>query len=165
MKEKFSFLNNEKGSVLLVAVVFLALVTSLGIFATTTAYIELQIAGSNKVNKMVFYAAESGIHYVAAKPDLYGPDNLDILAPLAFPDTTAPATAFPDLTTPATQYPISSTLNIGGKVGYVNKTQMSAGSGYSAGTVFAINYQLASTSTGPNNGTDTVQAGFYRIGL
>jgi len=165
MKEKFSFLNNEKGSVLVVAVIFLALLTSFGVFATTTSYIELQIAGSHKVNKMVFYAADSGIHYVAAQPDLYGPDNLDILAPLAFPDPTTPATAFPDLTTPATQYPISSKLNVGGKVGYVNKTQMPAGSGYSAGTIFAINYQLLSASTGPNNGSDTVRAGFYRMGL
>ena len=155
MKEKFSFLNNEKGSVLLVAVVFLALVTSLGIFATTTAYIELQISGSHKINTMVFYAADSGLHYVAAKSDLYGPNNLDINAPFDFP---VPGT-------PATKYPISYKLDVGGNVEYVNKTQMPAGAGYSAGTVFAINYQLTSTSTGPNKGTNTVQAGFYRIGL
>ena len=165
MQEKTSILNNEKGSILAVAVIFLFLLTALGMFATTSSNIELQIAGNHKINKMVFYAADSGIHYVAVQTDLYGPDNLDILVPLAFPDLTTPATAFPDLTTPATQYPISSKLNVGGKVGYVNKSQMPAGSGFSAGTVFAINYQLASTSTGPNNGTDTVQAGFYRIGL
>ncbi len=155
MKEKFSFLNNEKGSALVVAIIFLSVLTSLGIFSSTTAYVEMQIAGSHKINKMVFYAAESGIHYVAAKPDLYGPDNLDVNAPLDFPEPG----------NPLKKYPITGRLNIGGDVGYLNKTQMPVSSGYSAGTVFAINYQLLSKSTGPSKGSDTIQAGFYRIGL
>jgi hypothetical protein len=154
MEEKKSFLNNEKGSILVVAVIFLFLLTGLGIFSTTTANIELQISGNHKVNKMVFYAADSGIHYVAVNPALYGPDNLDTSNPKNFPGPGSTDT-----------YPLTSKLNVGGTVTYQGITQLAAGSGNSAGIVLAIHYQLLSTSTGPNNGTNTVQAGFYRKGM
>ena len=93
MKEKPVFLNNEKGSVLIIAVIFLMLLTVLGAFATTTSTIEVQISGNDKISKMVFYAADSGIHYVAVKPDLYGTNNIDKDVPLSFPDSGNPAAA------------------------------------------------------------------------
>jgi len=167
MKEKPVFLNNEKGSVLIIAVIFLMLLTVIGIFATTTSTIEVQISGNDKINKMVFYAADSGIHYVAVNPALYNTDNLNKDAPLSFPDPD------PDPDNADATYPLSDNLKVNGNVTYLGKSQMSAGTGYSAGIVFAINYKLISTGnykpistgTGPNNGTSTVEAGFYRIGL
>ena len=51
---------NENGSVLLISVVILMLLTVLGIFATTTSTIEVQIAGNDKWHKMAFYAADGG---------------------------------------------------------------------------------------------------------
>lgn len=155
MKEKPIFLNNEKGSTLIIAVVFLLLLTFLGIFATTTSTIEMQISGNDKINKMVFYAADSGIHYVVVNPDLYGPNNIIEGEPFSFPDSVnAVAT-----------YSLSNLLQVNGDVSYLGKSNMPPGSGYSAGTIFAINYKIESNSTGPNNGTSTVEAGFYRIGL
>lgn len=155
MEKKVSSLNNEKGVVLLAAVMFLLLVTVIGIFAATTSNIELQISGYNKVSKMVFYAADSGIHYIAVKPDLYDSNNLDENVPFDFPVNGSPAVT----------YSISDKLQVGGSISYVGKSQMPAGTGYSAGTVFAVNYQIISNSTGPNNAAKTVEAEFYRIGL
>ncbi|WP_299978193.1 pilus assembly PilX N-terminal domain-containing protein [Desulfobacula sp.] len=155
MKEKPIFLNNEKGSVLVIAIIFLMLLTVIGIFATTTSTIEIQISGNDKINKMVFYAADSGTHYVAVNTDLYNTNNLDEDAPLSFPD--------PD--DPGAKYSLSDKLQVNGNVTYLGKVQMPAGSGYSAGTIFAIIYELESSATGPNNGASTVEAGFYRIGL
>ena len=155
MKEKPVFLNNEKGSVLLTAVIFLMLLTVIGIFATTTSTIEIQISGNDKINKMVFYAADSGTPYVSVNTDWYGPDNID-----------KGGDFFPDLIDPKKQYQLSDKLQVEiENVLYLGKSQMPAGTGYSAGTVFAINYELISTGTGPNNGASTVEAGFYRMGL
>ncbi len=148
MKEKVSFLNNEKGSTLVVAVVFLLLLTMIGSFATTTSTIEVLISGNDKINKMVFYAADSGIDYVAVNPALYGVNNITEGTPLSFPN-----------------YSLSNRLQVNGTVAYVGKSQLPPGSGFSAGKVFAINYTITSTGTAPNKGTNTVAAGFYRIGL
>ncbi len=53
--------NNEQGSVLVVALVILVLLTIIGISATTTTNIETQIAGNDKFQKIAFYIADGGI--------------------------------------------------------------------------------------------------------
>ena len=59
MKEIKHVLNNEEGSVLIVAIVILMLLTLLGIYATTTSEIELKIAGNDRLYKTNLYRAES----------------------------------------------------------------------------------------------------------
>ncbi len=58
---KFSPLKNEDGSVLIISVLVLMLLTFLGIAATNTAYIETSIAGNEKVYKQNFYMAEGAV--------------------------------------------------------------------------------------------------------
>ncbi|MBW2079019.1 MAG: pilus assembly PilX N-terminal domain-containing protein [Deltaproteobacteria bacterium] len=58
MKEK-SVLVNEDGSVLVIALVMLALLTIMGISASTTSDIELQIAHNNEVYTENVYLAEA----------------------------------------------------------------------------------------------------------
>jgi len=53
--------SGEQGSVMVVALVILVLLTIIGISATTTTNIETQIAGNEKVQKIAFYAADSGV--------------------------------------------------------------------------------------------------------
>jgi Tfp pilus assembly protein PilX len=53
--------SGEQGSVLIVALVILVLLTIIGISATTTTNIETQIAGNEKSQKIAFYSADSGI--------------------------------------------------------------------------------------------------------
>lgn len=55
-----SGLNNEDGSVLIVALIMLVLLTLIGISATTTSEIETKIAGNDRVFKRNLYFAEAG---------------------------------------------------------------------------------------------------------
>ena len=52
-------LNKQDGSVLIVALIMLVLLTLLGIAATTTSELETLIAGNEKVHKMNLYSAEA----------------------------------------------------------------------------------------------------------
>jgi Tfp pilus assembly protein PilX len=56
-----SILVNEKGSVIVVAMIILALLTLIGISAVTTSTTEVNIAANDQLNKMVFYTADAGI--------------------------------------------------------------------------------------------------------
>ena len=53
-------INNEKGFVLIASLLMLVVLMIIGIAATNTTTIELQISGNDKVQKMNFYVAESG---------------------------------------------------------------------------------------------------------
>ena len=53
-------INNEDGSTLVITLMILSLSLILGIFATTTTDIELQLAGNERLNKKAFYAADGG---------------------------------------------------------------------------------------------------------
>ena len=68
MKEK-SLLKNEDGSVLLLAVVILMLLTVMGISATTTSTIEVQIAANDALYKENFYLAEAAVMEAAQRID------------------------------------------------------------------------------------------------
>jgi hypothetical protein len=58
MKRHFQILNNENGSLLVIAVVLLMLLTVMGLAITTTTSIELQIAGNDRLHKTAFYQAD-----------------------------------------------------------------------------------------------------------
>jgi Tfp pilus assembly protein PilX len=58
MNEK-TWLNNEEGSVLILALIMLVLLTLIGISATTTSTIETRIAGNERVYKRNLYSAEA----------------------------------------------------------------------------------------------------------
>jgi len=66
----FKQLMEEKGSVLVIAMFALVILTLLGIAAGTITETELQISGNQKRHKIAFYAAESGIE--AARSALNG---------------------------------------------------------------------------------------------
>jgi hypothetical protein len=51
---------NEKGSALVLALLMLVLLTLMGISATTTSTVEIQMAGGEKFYELAFYSAESG---------------------------------------------------------------------------------------------------------
>jgi Tfp pilus assembly protein PilX len=60
MKNLASICTNEKGSALVLALLILVLLTLMGISATTTSTVGVQMAGSEKFYEMAFYSAESG---------------------------------------------------------------------------------------------------------
>jgi hypothetical protein len=61
MLTEFQILTNDRGSVLIIALLVLVLLTIIGISATTTTTTDIQIAGNEKVHSMTFYAADAGI--------------------------------------------------------------------------------------------------------
>ena len=64
MINQFSILKNEQGSVLLLAVMMMILLTLIGIAATTTSTIEIQISGNDKFHKMAFYNTDAGVYAI-----------------------------------------------------------------------------------------------------
>ena len=62
MKLSFKQQNSEQGSVLIVALFMLVILTLLGIMATTTTETEIHIAGNEKFHKIAFQNADSGIY-------------------------------------------------------------------------------------------------------
>jgi Tfp pilus assembly protein PilX len=62
MKFITSLLRDEQGSILVVGLIMLAFLTVIGIAATRTTEIEIQVAGNDKFHKIAFYSADSGIY-------------------------------------------------------------------------------------------------------
>jgi len=62
MDQNRFFSGNQEGSVLVVALMILVILTLLGISATTSTDIELRIAGNERNYKMTFFQADSGIY-------------------------------------------------------------------------------------------------------
>jgi PilX N-terminal len=61
MHDTLKVLKNEQGSLILITVVILMVLTVIGISMTTTTSIELQIAGNDKLIKTAFYEADGAI--------------------------------------------------------------------------------------------------------
>ena len=61
MQKITSNLNNQQGSVIVVAMIVLVLLTVIGISATTTSTTEVQISTNAVLHNIAFYTAESGI--------------------------------------------------------------------------------------------------------
>lgn len=73
--------NNEEGSILLLALFMLFAVTMLGFFSTNTSTIETQATANNAYYKKAFYAAEAGLaHGKAILTPLLLPKNSNRLA-------------------------------------------------------------------------------------
>ena len=66
MKPLIHQTRNEEGSVLIVSLLMLVLLTIIGISASTTSEIEIQIAGNDKLHKTVFHSTDSGIYSTPA---------------------------------------------------------------------------------------------------
>jgi hypothetical protein len=63
MKTMLLFHRNEKGSVIIAAVMILALLTVIAFMAMNTSDTEVQISGNALIYKKTFYAAEAGIEH------------------------------------------------------------------------------------------------------
>ena len=165
MKQQFQ-LKNEKGSVTVLAVVLLMLLTLLGMAVISTSSIETQIAGNEMRHNLAFYAADSAAAYVAWHPDLYGPDNITPGTSHYFPnDTTSPYV--PELAPVGTRRNVDAagTQSFDGQVTYSSPSSLPRGSGYSVGTFRAHQYQMTCNGYSSNNASQNLIIGFFRIGF
>ena len=149
--------NNQNGMAIITVLFVLALITLAGVMVSKTTNTELQIATSDQLHKITFYAAEAASTYVMLKSDLYGSANIDTADPLNFPDDSNPA---------ATQtLDAGSIQSFNGEVGYLNPMGPPRGSGFQAGKYKAHVYQMICNGHGPRNSDTTIEIGFYRIGF
>lgn len=155
MKSFYDQVNDEQGSALVVALVILAAVTVIGIAASTTSEIEIQVAGNERDHKTAFYAAEAARSYVAATTALYGPANTTLAAGRFFPNNGDPSETVP----------LAPRQGFNGFVEYLGPSAPPRGSGYQAGKFKAHRYRMSCNGFGPANSEAAIRAGFYRIGF
>lgn len=162
MKHKMT-VKNEKGSMMVLSVVLLFLLTILGMAALNTSSIESQIAGNELRHELAYYAAESASVYVACHPDLYGPDNTTAGVSHYFPNDTTPYAALTTHLPPARSIGVSQSFN--GQVRYQRTSSPPRGSGCSVGKFKAHQYAMACNGYAPGNTAERIVVGFYRIGF
>jgi hypothetical protein len=61
VNHRFLHANNERGFILVVALMMLVILSLLGFFALNTTDYELQISGNDKISKHSFYMADGGV--------------------------------------------------------------------------------------------------------
>ena len=157
MERILSSCNNQNGFAIVIVISILALITLVGIMATRTASTELQIATSDQIYKISFYAAEASRAYVLNNADLYGAANINPGIPVDFPDDSD-ADATQALKAGSRQF-------FNGRVEYLNSSTPPRGTGFQVGKFKAHAYQMTCTGYGPRNSETTIEAGFYRIGF
>jgi len=65
MGNKIKIINNEKGSAIVMALIFLSILTIIGISSSVTSTIELQIVRNERIYQRDFYIADSAWKYAA----------------------------------------------------------------------------------------------------
>jgi len=146
---------NEAGSVLIVSLLILVLLTIIGIAAMTTSTIELKISGNEKAYKLALYAAEAARGYAAKQSKLYGADHTTVGETFNFPDDDSPSATVQ----------LGPTQSFNGSVEYLGSSTPLRGSGTQVGTFKMHKYKMTCKGYGPSNAKSRVEAGFYRIGF
>ena len=149
MKTCRCFLNNKDGSVLVVALVILALLTIIGIAASQMSESELGMAANWRFQKQAFYAAEAAGGYVARSPELYDNENMSPGSPKAF---SSPEGL------------LGEKQSFEGTVEYLGASAVPRGSGFEIGQFKAHRYRMQCKGYGPSGAKATIEIGFYRLG-
>jgi len=140
----------EEGSVLVIALIVLALLTIIGIAATQMSETELGMAANWKFQKEAFYAAESAGSYVARSPEFYDTDNISVANPKTF--SSSPGLLGPD-------------QSFDGTVQYLGASAAPRGSGFETGMFRAHRYKMQCIGHGPSGARAAIEIGFYRVGF
>jgi len=168
-------IRNEEGSVIVLSMVLLVLLTILGISATRTSSIEVQIASNERQATQNQYQAEAGNHYALEISSTWMTDNfLTTAANAAYVDSSVDPSLAVDIDADGTNDAtieircIESTgTAIAGLSDGANNLPMQqhitappAGSGYSLKDYEIRRYGITATST---SGNSQVQIGAYKV--
>ncbi len=146
--------NNEKGSVLVPALMIMVLMTIMGFSIAATTTMGLKVAANKKYHKSAFIATESGLSYVMASINLYGNDN----------STVGNKIYFPNKDDSDEKYSLSNDQFFHGSVEYIGSRMVPRGSGSEAGLFRAHDYRINCKGYGPVNSNSIINSAFYRIG-
>jgi hypothetical protein len=155
MKSMTRKLGELEGSITLLALIMLVLLTLIGVFATSTTTMDLQMASSEIPYKQNFYAAEGGVQREVAElsRDNYPVPNVVTPSTLAYVKSSGTSGTIPS---PAHQVQGTPYWF---EVDYLGT--FSPGSGYSALHFTRYDYQIwAQTERNPVS----VTARYYKIG-
>ena len=168
MANKECILANEEGTVLIVALMILVMLTVIGISASTISNIEIQIAGNDKFYKRVFYAADGGAEIGAeliekaleTRGTAATVGTVTMNNPSFWSQTAEPAANDATLTLSASTIGLklygNSALSSGGAIqliaGYEGKGKGAGGSG-----AYMV-YEIESRATAPPNAQAKVHA-------
>ena len=153
---------DERGFVLVGALLMLLLLVLIGISASTSTILELQIAASHKARATGFYAAEAGLSYSYASPELYGSANVTVDSGLRFP--SADPIEVPEDPDDRQILGANVDQSFQGTVTYEGSGALPRGSGFSD-DYNAHFYEIQSTGYGPGGAEVTVEVRAYRVGF
>lgn len=140
----------ERGTILILTLVMLTVMSLLGVLALNTSDTELRISSNYRAQQEAFYAADRTIEYAMTNPDIYnsigmGEEPLDAHA-------SALAAGMGGLKTGA-----------GNKVKYLSAGALPPGSGSDPSYFQARYYLIQVTGEGPNGSTSRIAAQVARI--
>lgn len=149
-------IGDERGYMLVMALMIMTILTVLATAATHVSITERESAASEEINELTFYAAEAGRFYVPERPDLYHEQNITVGNSLSFPD---PADS-------SAQYEVGGLASFNGSVEYIGRSSPPRGSGFDVGKFKAHRYRITSVGYCPKKSSEgKVEAAFYRIGF
>ncbi len=148
-------LGNERGMVLILAIVMLMLLTILGILSISTSTSELHIAGNDRNNNTAFYTADAA--------NDYGQINDSIYTAL-----TGTATSWPQTGTGNGTNQDYNSVTVGYqkadvKVQFISRGQLPPGSGDDPELFQAFYYVVSVSGAGPNNTKVQLESQVARI--
>lgn len=141
----------QRGAVLVVGLVMLAVMTLLVISMLRTSILELRIGGANQVSQETFANAELAVgNFLTVNNGRFAPGFLALAAPApGAPDYTLPAIAGGAVTVTAAQIQCSSATILGNQ--YANTGRQNA--------LFVTTFNVRGTSTSLLGGTAAVNQG------
>lgn len=155
MKSIVNHIHNDKGTVMVTAILILAILTGTGIVALFVSNVGLDIAKNDQLYNIAFFSAESARGYVASHAELYGSEN----------DEPGNGLYFPNKNDQSQRYVISNMQEFNGYVEYLEAGNVPRGSGYAVGKFRAHRYRMLCNGFAPFRATSRIEEGFYRIGL
>ncbi len=143
-------LDDESGTALVIAMVFLGLLTTIGLYSLLNSTTELTSSASYRGDKEAFYAAEGALEYV--KGDGY---YFTTRGTLNFPDNNHPTAAARSLQAGGT--------DAGGTVEFLNFGNPPPGYGFSAKDTMSGYFVIEATGTSGSGMQNVQEEGVAKI--
>ncbi|MBI5755634.1 MAG: pilus assembly PilX N-terminal domain-containing protein [Nitrospirae bacterium] len=149
-RDRLQGFSDERGTALVIAMIFLGLLTTIGIYALLSTSTELIGSASYKSNKEAFYAAEGAIEYV--KGDGY---YFTTKGTLDFPENILDS--HPNITLAAEDTDATGTIK------YITSGNPPPGYGFSAKDTMSSYFMIEATGTSRAGVQNTQEEGVAKI--
>ena len=161
-----TILADERGFVLVGALLILLLLVLIGIAATSSTSLELQMAASHRARALAFYGGEAGVSFVQASPDLWGSANITEDTGLRFPSAASSET--PEDPAARQTIGVNNDQSFQGTIIYKGSGPLPRSNDPTVINEESLNahyYEIQSTGYGPNGAEVVVAMEAYRVGF